>query len=75
MSLTQEQINNWVSAETTQEVMKMFQEELDACQERLVSGEVIGETVDSTAQEVSHLVGMIKGLSMIFNLEGEQDES
>ena len=67
--MNQEQLNNWRAAETTQEVVKQFQQEIDDCLARLSSGEVIGETIDATAMEVCRLTGMVRGLSKIFELE------
>ena len=69
--LTEETIKEWRSHPTTEEVFEYLQEEIDRHIAVLVGGGTIGETADATAQETAKIQGIIRGLTAIFEIEGE----
>lgn len=68
-------INDWKNNETTKKVFDIIQNEIDSQIAYIASGSNIRETTDATAMETCRVAGLVKGLSFIFNIEEEVDES
>lgn len=71
MNLTREEVIEWMRSETTVEVLKIIQDEIDANIADSLSGRLIGDTIDTTAQNVCRSTGYVSGLSFIFNITEE----
>ena len=73
MSLSKAEIVDWRKQETTIKILELLQDEIDVSLAEVVSGRVIRESSDDTAQSVSRMVGRVEGLSFLLNIEDEVD--
>lgn len=74
MNLKKEELNEWMRQEATVEVLRIIQEEIDTNIADSLSGRLIGDTIDVTAQNVCSSTGYVRGLSFIFSIAEELED-
>lgn len=72
--LTQREVNEWRMHPVTEKVFKILEDDTSAFVASVLSGEIIGDTAEATAMNAAKVVGMVQGISRIFDIEGEVDE-
>ena len=72
--ITAEQFAEWKEQPVTKEIFEALNEVKLALQERLTSGQTIGDNADVTHGATNKLVGQIEGLNQLLNISYESEE-
>ena len=72
--ITAEQFAEWREQPVTKEIFDALQDVKDDLQERLASGQTIGQKADDTHGTTNKLVGQIEGLNQLLNISYVQDD-
>lgn len=72
--LTKEAFAEWQSNPTTQEIYKELKMLKLSLQELLSDGQTLGPSADETHGNTSMIVGHIKGLNQLLNIDFEKNE-
>jgi selenophosphate synthetase-related protein len=72
--LTRRAVNDWKQHPVTEEIFKQLREQLDAYAAAVLGGHFLKETPEKTAMEMAQVAGVVKGITMILDIEGQIDE-
>lgn len=69
--LTKAEVAEWKSNDITQKVLQEFQKEIDRHLAILGEGGYIGDSPEQTGMNAIKISSVMRGLSFIFDIEGE----